>query len=218
MKNIIIIFILALLVIGLVIGFRIYKQNKNLESIDKAKVTDSEITEEYPLQTGDMVTITKTSSGLSEEGNIKIDTDNTYLKFTGFGPGKNHTGSFDSVKAEISFNDGLVSSGTLLIETSSINTGINGLDSHLKTEDFFEVEKYPQIKFNLVNVVMNNEDQSAIANGYISIKGTTKKISVPLVMLENGFAVDFLLDMELFGISYIGVNKEVQLEAQVILN
>jgi polyisoprenoid-binding protein YceI len=198
-------------------GFRIYKQNQKIESLDKAELSDkTEITTEEFVSGENKVVITKTSSGLSQEGDVEIDTENTYLRFTGFGPGKEHVGTFDSMKSEIYFNEGAVSSGNIIIETSSVNTGIDNLDSHLKTGDFLESETYPQIKFNLNNVVVSDEDQSAVANGEVEIKGITKNISIPLTLLANGFSVDFLLDMEQFEISYTGVNKEVQIEAQVI--
>lgn len=215
MKTFFSIVILAIVILAIVMSIKIYKQNKEIGGIEKAEITES--AEKTEVATGDStITITKTSSGITQTGDMTIDEENTFLKFTGFGPGKEHEGSFDTMKADIIFDNGSMSGGKLIIEASSINTGIDGLDNHLKTDDFLDTEINPQIEFKLIDVVVKDEDQSATALGEITIKGITKNISVPLTILANGFSVDFLLDVSLFGISYIGVNNEVQIESQVI--
>jgi len=215
MKTIISIVLIIALILIIILGVRIYNQNKKLDTIEKAEL--SEITNQSEVSVAsNTTTITKTSSGLSQSGEMTIDEENTYLRFTGFGPGKEHSGSFDTMTANISFDNGSVSGGSLLIETASVNTGIKGLDSHLNTDDFLDTINHPQIEFILVDVTVNDEDQSAVANGELTVRGITKKISVPVTLLANGFSADFLLDTSLFGISYIGVNEEVQIESQVI--
>lgn len=217
MKATISIIVLVLLVLLIVLGIRIYNQNKKIDSIDRAEVTETTTEENTEVETeGNEVIITKTPSGISSEGEFEIDEENTYLRFTGFGPGKEHPGSFNTMTANIVFDEGSVTGGKLVIEASSIDTGIGGLDSHLKTEDFLNVEVNPQIEFVLNEVVINDADQTATANGDLTMNGITKNISAPLTILANGFSTDFILDSSLFGISYVGANKDVQIEAQVI--
>lgn len=216
MKTVLTIIIIVLIIVGIIIGIRIHNQNKKIDSIEKAEIKEPEENKEMVMESDSKTTITKTSLGITQTGDVMIDEENTFLKFTGFGPGKEHPGSFDSMTTELEFTDGQISGGGLVIEASSINTGIDGLDSHLQTGDFLNVENNPQITFKLNDVVVNDEDQSAIAEGTLTMNGVAKDITVPVTLLANGFSVDFLLDMSIFGISYTGVNDQVQVEAQVI--
>ena len=70
------------------------------------------------------------------------------------------------------------------LKTSSVNTNNQDRDKHLISEDFFDSEKYPTIDFMSRYVDLN----SPIINGYITVKGITKPISLDVVY--NGTNVD----------------------------
>lgn len=59
------------------------------------------------------------------------------------------TGKFGDFKINMDWNDEDVSASTIQaeIQATSINTGIPDRDEHLRTADFFEVDKYPVIIF-----------------------------------------------------------------------
>ena len=78
------------------------------------------------------------------------------------------------------------SSVTAEIDLSSINTGQEQRDEHIKSADFFEVEKYPTMTYRSTGIRV--EDGEYIVDGDLTLKGVTK--SVPLHLELNGFGPD----------------------------
>ncbi len=62
----------------------------------------------------------------------------------------------------------------ITIKTASINTGIDNRDGHLKSDDFFNAEKYPDAKFKGTLVKANGK---YTLNGDLTIRDVTKPIS-----------------------------------------
>ena len=63
------------------------------------------------------------------------------------------------------------------IQATSINTGTERRDNHLRTDDFFDVENYPTITFNSTNIVQNGVDYEF--EGDFTMHGITKRITIP---------------------------------------
>lgn len=66
------------------------------------------------------------------------------------------------------------------IKTASIDTNIKKRDDHLRSADFFEVEKYPEITFVGKKVVKRNGKD--ILLGKFSLHGVTKNIELPFTV------------------------------------
>jgi polyisoprenoid-binding protein YceI len=73
------------------------------------------------------------------------------------------------------------------IQAASIDTGNESRDGHLRTNDFFDPENYPEIRFRSTNVEQLDESSYRVT-GDLSIKDTTKPITVDLEL--TGPAVD----------------------------
>ncbi|UOE38428.1 MULTISPECIES: YceI family protein [Chryseobacterium] len=65
------------------------------------------------------------------------------------------------------------------VNTQSINTGVEMRDKHLKSADFFDAEKFPEMKFEGVSVVVG-KNKSYTLKGKLTIKDVTKDISIPV--------------------------------------
>lgn len=63
------------------------------------------------------------------------------------------------------------------IAAASIDTGNERRDGHLRSEEFFHAEKYPEITFESKKVV--KRDNGYVMIGDITIRGVTKEIEVP---------------------------------------
>ena len=69
------------------------------------------------------------------------------------------------------------SSVTFTAKATSIDTGVGGRDNHLRSPDFFEVEKFPEVTFKSTSVAKKGNDW--IVTGEFTMKGVTKSISFP---------------------------------------
>jgi polyisoprenoid-binding protein YceI len=78
------------------------------------------------------------------------------------------------------------SSVTAEIDLSSINTGQEQRDAHIRSADFFEVETYPTMTYKSTGIRV--DDGEYILDGDLTLKGVTK--SVPLRLEIQGFGPD----------------------------
>lgn len=62
-------------------------------------------------------------------------------------------------------------------KATSIDTGNAGRDNHLRSPDFFEVAKYPEITFKSTKIA--KKGKSWLVTGDFTMKGVTKSISLP---------------------------------------
>jgi polyisoprenoid-binding protein YceI len=100
------------------------------------------------------------------------------------------------------------SSVELKIATASIDTAHPGRDKHLRSADFFDVEKYPEITFRSSKVVPRGQDRYDVT-GTFAMHGVSKEITVPVTFLgfmgsgpgeKAGFSADFTLNRKDYGI------------------
>lgn len=69
------------------------------------------------------------------------------------------------------------SSVNITIKTASIDTDDEKRNNHLKSADFFDVEKYGEITF--VSKKVTKSDDGFVAVGDLTIHGVTKEVSIP---------------------------------------
>ncbi len=108
------------------------------------------------------------SNPKSEKANI------SFLVDTRFGAVK---GVFK--KVEVSAINEKVGSAMVTITMSSIDTGIQMRDKHLKADDFFDIEHYPTAKFELLSLDTNTSPIQA--KGALTIKGIQQEYSFPVI-------------------------------------
>lgn len=70
-----------------------------------------------------------------------------------------------------------VSNLMVTIKTDSINTNEGDRDKHLKSADFFDVAKFPEIKFKSTKVDYDSGKPDKI-EGDLTIRGVTKKVTL----------------------------------------
>ena len=92
-------------------------------------------------------------------------------------------GKFSQFTVNLNYDakDVTKSSVTANIKADSIDTGIAGRDNHLKTPDFFEVAKYPEITFTSKSVTRKGK-QLAVT-GDFTMHGVTQEITIPFNLL-----------------------------------
>lgn len=69
------------------------------------------------------------------------------------------------------------SSVSIILETKSIDTGWPHRDDHLRTDDFFDVDKYPTIAFRSER--LDRAGERWIMTGPLTMHGVTKQVAIP---------------------------------------
>jgi polyisoprenoid-binding protein YceI len=78
--------------------------------------------------------------------------------------------------------DGQVS-GQLVIDARSIDTGNARRDKHLRSADFFEVDKYPTITYAATNATIRGADQVGLT-GTLEVHGVTRPLDMVATITE----------------------------------
>jgi len=96
-------------------------------------------------------------------------------------------GRFDAFEGVIvTAPDPLESSVTARIDLTSLNTGHTDRDSHVKSADFLDTEKYPSMTYRSTAVRAGGD--GFLVEGELTLKGVTRP--VPLTLEINGFGPD----------------------------
>jgi polyisoprenoid-binding protein YceI len=65
-------------------------------------------------------------------------------------------------------------------KVASIDTRVEARDNHLKSADFFDAEKHPEIKFKSTSLKKNGKNRFSLT-GDLTIHGVTKKVTMDLI-------------------------------------
>jgi polyisoprenoid-binding protein YceI len=100
------------------------------------------------------------------------------------------SGKFDDFtgKIEIDRTKPGASSVEFTIKTASINTGVGDRDKHLRSADFFDADKYPEITFKSTKIVATKTKNVYAVTGDLTMRGVTKRVTVPVEF--GGFGKD----------------------------
>lgn len=98
----------------------------------------------------------------------------------------------------------------LTVQAASIDTGNEQRDGHLRSPDFFDVEKYPTLSFKSTDVKSAGAGELHVT-GDFNLHGVTKSITVPVEVLgvmdtpmgpRAGFVAEFKIDRKDYGITW----------------
>jgi polyisoprenoid-binding protein YceI len=101
--------------------------------------------------------------------------------------GINVNGAFDVFDANILFDPDHLNDSKfdVSIDANSINTDNSLRDEHLRENPFFDVKKFPNIRFVSTRIVPSTKKGTLILYGKLSIKDQTKDISFPFTAEES---------------------------------
>src|SRR6478735_11312625 len=85
-------------------------------------------------------------------------------------------GRFAKYSASITTNDGILTAITAEIDPASIDTGIEPRDVHLRSADFFDVEKFPTMSFVSGEVMKKGEGEYTV-HGTLTMRGESKPVT-----------------------------------------
>jgi polyisoprenoid-binding protein YceI len=85
-------------------------------------------------------------------------------------------GQFRDVSATLTVNDDGAATLEGIAKVASVDVKDENLAAHLQSPDFFDAESFPELTFEAREIAL--EEDEVKANGKITIKGTTKAVTV----------------------------------------
>lgn len=139
-----------------------------------------------------------------------VDVDKAHSEITFVAPSRmvDAHGSFTRWTADVALDPAAFGRSTVrfTIDPASISTGIDRRDEHLKSADFFDVQKYPTITFVSRSIATSAPNAGTIT-GDLTIRGVTRSVQVPVTVVAyaNGrgqFRGAFAIARNDYGLSY----------------
>lgn len=128
------------------------------------------------------------------------------VKFVISNLGFDATGTFKGLAGTIRFDEknlGL-SSMNVTVNAATIDTDNGTRDKHLRSDDYFAVKTYPQIRMVSVKIAKSVTPGYYVVFAQLTIKETTKEISFPFTVIpvEGGyrFKAEFSIKRRDFGV------------------
>lgn len=91
----------------------------------------------------------------------------------------NVEGTFRDYTGQVNFDGKSLEKGSvdITIQVTSVNTGIEMRDNHLRSSDFFDVQKYPTMMFKSKKIVKKAKGNFNMI-GDLTIKGVTHEVQI----------------------------------------
>lgn len=144
---------------------------------------------------------------------VKVDTNSSQIAWVGKKVTGQHNGTVNIKDGALEMENGEVTGGSFLIDMTTIDVlDLEGeykgkLMGHLRSDDFFSVEKYPTAEFVITSIDKSEAtDATHFVAGDLTIKGITNKVTFPAnVTVKDGKAnakASFALDRTKWQIRY----------------
>jgi len=132
-------------------------------------------------QTGQSITRNVNGVELPTPGTYALDPTHTRIGFVArhlmVTKVRGHFAAFDGTITIA--DDAHASTADVTIQTASVETGTPDRDNHLRSGDFFDVEKYPEITFRNARVVSQKGTEFTVV-GDLTIKDVTREVTLAL--------------------------------------
>lgn len=152
-------------------------------------------------------------SAAETTGTYDIDPRHSYIGFRVLHMGLAEVpGSFRDFSGTINYDgkDVSKSSVNFSAKVMSVDTGVAPRDNHLRTADFFEVEKYPEMTFKSTKIEKKGKNWNV--TGDFTLKGVTKQITIPFMIngmlkddkgnVKMGFSAQTTINRQDYGVKY----------------
>jgi len=153
-------------------------------------------------------------SATGESGTYNFDKAHSFIGFKVRHMGLIEVpGFFRDFTGAVNFDAKEISKSTVVFsaKATSVDTGVAPRDNDLRSANFFDVEKYPDITFKSTKV--EKKDKNWMLTGDFTMKGVTKTISFPFQIVgwlpagersggKMGIAAETTINRKDYGINY----------------
>jgi polyisoprenoid-binding protein YceI len=171
-----------------------------------------------------LITVLCMTMSLLAQSAYKPQDDSSSVEFKIKNFGIPVSGALKGLKGSIQFDPQKPGADTFTVSVaaSSINTGIDMRDSHLKKEDYLSADAFPLLSFTSTKVTSSTKEGYLFIFGNLTIRGVTKPISFPFQALPSGkgyiFTGSFSISRKDFGVGggSISMNDMVNVTLKVL--
>jgi len=148
-----------------------------------------------------------------------IDPARSQLRFHAVSRLMNADGAFGRFGGEVRLDEARpeTASGRLTVEVASLDTGIRMRDNHLRSDDFFDVDRHPQATF-VVSSVRRDAGRWTVS-GQLTIRGVTRPVTVPVAVTASAGSIrvvgEFSVNRREFDVSYHSFLNPIRDEVRV---
>ena len=187
-----------------------------LFSCGKDKPVTSESNEVVTTKDGQMFVLDTMNSKIEWKGFKVFKSDNT-----------SHFGTIKFESGDVTVKDGKLESGKFVADMSTLeNVDLKDdteqktkLEGHLKSGDFFEVEKFPTASYEITKVsAAEGGDYNTVLDGNLTIKGITKPMQFSANVSVNNGEVSIATEPKDIMREDYGVKFQVPVQNGVIKN
>lgn len=136
----------------------------------------------------------------------EVNIEKSKVNWKGYKVTGQHEGTINLKSGKLTFDGETLTGGSFVIDMPSISTtDLEGeykgkLDGHLKSADFFGVEKFPTATLDFINV--SGKDGSYKVKANLTIKETTKAVEFSMTVKENTATANLEIDRTEYDIKY----------------
>jgi polyisoprenoid-binding protein YceI len=141
----------------------------------------------------------------TEKKDIKIK--NSKVVWKGYKVTGSHEGTINIKSGSLSFNDGKLTGGECSIDmTTLVSTDLTGeykgkLEGHLKSDDFFGVEKFPTATLIFTDVKVKGKNSYNVT-GDLTIKGKTNPVTFEISIYGSKATTSLKIDRTKYDVKY----------------
>ncbi|HPC97897.1 MAG TPA: YceI family protein [Bacteroidales bacterium] len=141
------------------------------------------------------------------QNKLQADVQKTKLEWLGEKVLGKHTGTIQLQSGWLTWNNNRITAGEFLIDMKTIrdDDGLTNLENHLRSDDFFSVEKFPVSKL-VITGSDSFEKGTATVKGNLTIKGITNPIEFTAAVQKKDdgtwFYSNIIVDRTKYNVRY----------------
>ena len=154
-----------------------------------------------------IVGVAASANNTIEEEKKEVNTETSKVTWKAYKVTGSHTGTVDLKSGALIFDDGKLTGGEFVVDMGSlISTDLEGeykgkLEGHLKSDDFFGVEKHPTSSLVFTSVKASGKNSYDVT-GNLTIKGITKEINLDVSIYGSKATATMKVDRAQYDVRY----------------
>jgi polyisoprenoid-binding protein YceI len=151
-----------------------------------------------------------------------LDLGRSHVRFHAESRFMDADGHFGRIAGELALDGDRVetATGRVTVEVASLDTASGMRDRHLRSEDFFDAERYPRAVFVVTGA--RRDGPRVVVSGDLTIRGVARAVAVPVAVTRGSGTVrvvgELTVNRREFGVAYQSRLNPVRDEVRVMLD